>query len=116
MIRAVAAHVDLLPRTVREKIICIQSAEGSTGDQGAYKGRPLDDKFVLSENDWNQFKRETWLLLDELYRDKKPKIQALITVTSRENISEGNSGWLLEHLPHVWRKATGPLPDVPDAR
>jgi hypothetical protein len=108
MIRAVAAHVDSLSPSVREKIICIQSAEGSTGDQGSYKGKPLDDKFILSEKDWNQFKRETWLLLDELYRDKQPQIQVLITVTSREDINEGNSGWLLEHLPHVWRKATGP--------
>jgi hypothetical protein len=108
MLRAVAAHLDTLPAEVREKIICLQTAEGSTGDQGGYKGKPLDDEFAMPEKEWNDFKRESWLLLDKLYRDKQPPIKLLITVTSREDINEGNSAWLLEHLPHVWRKATGP--------
>jgi hypothetical protein len=48
IIRSVAAHVDTLPKAVREKIVYIQSAEGSTGDVAAYKGTPLDRKFEIA--------------------------------------------------------------------
>jgi hypothetical protein len=108
MIRAVAAHVDALPKALREKIVCIQSAEGSTGDVAAYKGAPLDKKYEIDEPAWDNFKRETWALLDQLYRDKTPAIHLLITVGAREDENQGNSGWLMQHLPSAWRKATGP--------
>jgi hypothetical protein len=108
MIRAVAAHVDTLPPEVRKMIVCIQSAEGSTGDQGAYKGHPLDSKYDISAPQWSAFKQQAWTLLDELYRDKKPAIHVLINVGTRDDMNEGDSGWLTEHLPNVWRKATGP--------
>ena len=77
MIREVAKHVDTLPPAVRAHIVVIQTAEGSTGDEGGYKGRPLDPRYELPEDRWNAFKFETWKLFDELYRDKKPPIHIL---------------------------------------
>jgi len=104
MIREVAAHVDALPMNVRERIVCVQTAEGTTGDEGGYKGRPLDKRFELPEEKWNTFKFETWELFDRLYRDKQPKIHLLI--------NSGNGGqydkWINENLPDTWRKAGNP--------
>jgi hypothetical protein len=108
MMRAVAAHVDTLPADVRKQIVCIQSAEGSTGDQGAYKGKPSEDKFAITPEQWSAFKQEAWLLLDNLYRTKQPAIHLLINVGTRDEITEGDSAWLLQHLPDAYRKATGP--------
>jgi hypothetical protein len=41
MIREVAKRIDQLPARVRSRLICIQTAEGSTGDEGPYKRRFL---------------------------------------------------------------------------
>ena len=73
MLREVAARIDTLPASSREKIICIQTAEGTTGDVGPYKGEPLDKRYVMPEEEWNALKFRAWLLYDELYRDKQPK-------------------------------------------
>lgn len=104
LIRTVAAHVDTLPPRVRAKIIAVQTAEGATGDEGGYKGEPLDKKYVLSEEKWRAFKFETWRLFDRLYSAKKPAI--------RLAINSGNNGeynnWLNTNLPHAWRKAGNP--------
>jgi len=104
MLGAVARHVDTLPKDVREKVICVQTAEGTTGDEGGYKGSPLDQRYVLPEEQWREFKFEAWRLFDKLYRDKKPPIHVLT--------NSGNSGqyveWLLQNMPHWWRKAGNP--------
>jgi len=104
MIRAVAARVDSLPSGVRQKIICVQTAEGTTGDEGGYKGKPLDPKYELPEDQWRAFKFETWRLFDSLYRPKVPKIHLLI--------NSGNAGqyhdWIMQNMPDTWRKAGNP--------
>jgi hypothetical protein len=104
MLRAVAAHVDSLPTDVRNRVVCIQTAEGTTGDEGGYKGDPLDAKYVLSRDQWNAFKFETWKLFNDLYRSKNPPIHILI--------NSGNGGqyndWLNTNMPNAWRKAGNP--------
>jgi len=101
MIREVARRIDQLPPAVRAKIVCIQTAEGCTGDEGGYKGRPLEKRFELPEDRWRAFKFETWKLFDQLYREKTPPIHILT--------NSGNQGqyveWLERNLPHWWRKA-----------
>ena len=85
MIDAVARHVDTLPTDVREKDHLHPDRRGNyTGDEGGYKGDPLDQRYVLPEEKWNAFKFETWKLFEELYRDKKPPIHLLT--------NSGNSG------------------------
>lgn len=104
MIRAVAAHVDALPADVRARVVCIQTAEGTTGDEGGYKGDPLDAAYNLPREQWEAFKHDTWKLFDGLYRLKRPAIHLLI--------NSGNGGqhneWLNRNLPDAWRKAGNP--------
>ncbi|MCL5744615.1 MAG: beta-galactosidase [Acidobacteria bacterium] len=101
MIREVAKRIDQLPPSVRSRIICIQTAEGCTGDEGGYKGTPLDKRYELPEDRWNAFKFETWKLFDQLYSVKKPPIHILT--------NSGNQGqyvdWLEKNAPGWWRKA-----------
>jgi len=104
MIREVAKHMDTLPAAVRSKIIVIQTAEGSTGDEGGYKGRPLDPRYELAEDKWNAFKFDTWKLFDELYRPKQPPIHILANSGNRGEYDE----WLRQNMPDWWRKAGNP--------
>ncbi|MBI4876160.1 MAG: hypothetical protein HY822_16105, partial [Acidobacteria bacterium] len=104
MLRAVARHIDALPPDVRAKVLCVQTAEGTTGDEGGYKGEPLDARYELPEEKWRAFKFEAWRLFEDLYRDKKPPIHILT--------NSGNAGqyveWLAQNMPHWWRKAGNP--------
>jgi hypothetical protein len=89
---------------VRNRIICLQTAEGTTGDETAYKGTPLNPEYIIGEEEWNAFKFKTWHLFDELYRPKSPRIFLLI--------NSGNKGqyhdWIMENIPDTWRKAGNP--------
>lgn len=104
MIREVAKRVDQLPPAVRSKIICVQTAEGCTGDEGPYKGRPIDKRYDFSEDEWNAFKFETWKLFDALYSAKKPEIHLLTNSGNQGQYDE----WLKKNMPHWWRKAGNP--------
>jgi hypothetical protein len=104
MIREVAGRVDQLPPAVRARIVCVQTAEGSTGDEGGYKGQPLDARYALPEDRWNAFKFETWKLFDALYRDKKPEIRILANSGNQGQYDE----WLRRNMPQWWRKAGNP--------
>jgi hypothetical protein len=104
MIREVAARVDQLPPAVRSKLICVQTAEGCTGDEGGYKGQPLEARYELPEDRWNAFKFDTWKLFDELYRNKQPRIGLLTNSGNQGQYDE----WLRINMPHWWRKAGNP--------
>jgi len=104
MTRDVAKHIDTLPPDVRARIICVQTAEGTTGDEGGYKGEPLDKRYEMPEEQWTAFKFETWKLFEELYANKKPKIYLL---TNSGNFGQYNE-WLIKNMPHWWRKAGNP--------
>ena len=104
MIREVAARIDRLPPGVRRMIVSIQTAEGTTCDEGGYKGEPLDSRYELPEDKWREFKFETWRLFEQLYKAKTPKIHLLI--------NSGNQGqyhdWIMQNMPDTWRKAGNP--------
>jgi hypothetical protein len=104
MIREVAAHIDELPKHVRNRIICMQTAEGTTGDEGPHKGTPLNPEYIIEEEDWNAFKFKTWRLYDELYRPKSPRIFLLINSGNRGQYHD----WLMTNIPDTWRKAGNP--------
>jgi hypothetical protein len=104
MLGAVAAHIDTLPREVRNRVICIQTAEGTTGDEGGYKGEPLNPAYALSPERWDAFKFETWKLFASLYRPKRPVIHLLINSGNHGEYNE----WLLNNIPDAWRKAGNP--------
>ena len=80
-----------LPPELRERILFVQSAEGSTGDGQPYKGNPLEAQYDISNEVWNDFRLETW----KRYRNAVPGIPILVN-------SDANGGqeteWLLENM------------------
>ena len=90
-IDAFGKYVSALPPALRARIVFVQCAEGSTGDGQPYKGKPLDQKYAISDEVWNDFRLEAW----KRYRDAVPGIPILVN-------SDANGGletqWLLENM------------------
>jgi hypothetical protein len=79
-----------------------QSAEGSTGDEGPYKGDPLDETLDISNPDWDDFKRdEVWT---PLYADLAADAPWLHLMVNPGN-DGSNFDWALTELPGAWLKA-----------
>ena len=91
LIDAFGKYVSTLPPALRARIVFVQCAEGSTGDGQPYKGKPLDQKYAISDEVWNDFRLEAW----KRYRDAVPGIPILVN-------SDANGGletqWLLENM------------------
>ncbi len=91
LIDAFGKYVSHMPRELRERIIFVQSAEGSTGDGQPYKGDPLDKQYAISKPEWNRFRRATW----QRYRDAMPGVAILVNSDAND---EKDGAWLLEHM------------------
>ena len=91
LIDALGDYVNGLPRELREGVVFVQSAEGSTGDGQPYKGNPLDSQYTISKTDWNDFRRETWMR----YQKALPGIPIL--VNSDANTKE-ETEWMFANL------------------
>jgi hypothetical protein len=91
LIDAFAAYVNALPPAVRERIVFVQAAEGSTGDGQPYKGSPLKPQYEISSEAWNEFRQETW----ERYRAGLRDIPVLVNSDANE---DAQRDWLLEHM------------------
>ena len=91
LIDAFGKYVSALPPALRARIVFVQCAEGSTGDGQPYKGKPLDQKYAISDEVWNDFRLDAW----KRYRDAVPGIPILVN-------SDANGGletqWLLENM------------------
>ncbi len=101
MLKAVATHIQTMPPAYKNKIIMWMSAEGSTGDVTPYKGKPNNDVYNITEDQWLGFKKETWLYMQKLCQSAAPHLNLLV--------NQGNDGryfnWLVENIPNVWMKA-----------
>jgi hypothetical protein len=91
LIAAFGKWVKELSPALRERILFVQCAEGSTGDGQPYKGNPLDKQYDISRETWNAFRREAW----QNYRKAVPGIP--IAVNSDANESS-ETQWLLENM------------------
>jgi hypothetical protein len=91
LIDAFGKYVTALPAELRARIVFVQCAEGSTGDGQPYKGNPLDPKYAIADEVWNNFRLEAW----KRYRNAVPGIPIL--VNSDANGSR-ESQWLLENM------------------
>ena len=91
LIDAFGKYVSALPPALRARIVFVQCAEGSTGDGQPYKGKPLEQKYAISDEVWNDFRLAAW----KRYRDAVPGIPILVN-------SDANGGletqWLLENM------------------
>ena len=84
-------YLTALPADLRERIIFLQSAEGSTGDGQPYKGVPLEEKYVISKPRWNEFRLETW----KAYQKAIPSIPILVNGDANE---ERENKWVLDNM------------------
>ena len=97
LIDAFGDYVNHLPPKLRKRIIFVQSAEGSTGDGQPYKGDPLDPRYAISEEVWNEFRTETW----KAYRKAVPGIPILVNSDANR---EEQSKWLLDNMDIIGLK------------
>jgi hypothetical protein len=91
LIEEFGKYVNGLPTELQNRIVFLQSAEGSTGDGQPYKGDPLDPKYDISKEDWNVFRRAIWVA----YQKALPGIPIL--VNSDANTPEEND-WMFENM------------------
>ena len=97
MIDTLGSYVCSLPPHLRERIIFVQSAEGSTGDGSPYKGLPLDPAYNISKEEWSKFRIETWeKYLAAFSVDGELQLPL---VTNYDSNEEEQYDWMLEKLP-----------------
>jgi hypothetical protein len=91
LIDAFGSYINALPRALRERIVMVQCAEGSTGDGQPYKGKPINKKQAISDEDWNNFRLEAW----DRYRKAIPSIPILVNADAN---GSQESEWLLDNM------------------
>jgi hypothetical protein len=91
LIDAFGKYVTALPPDLRDRIVFVQCAEGSTGDGQPYKGDPLDQKYSISNEVWNGFRLEAW----KRYRNAVPGIPILVNSDANGSLE---SQWLLDNM------------------
>lgn len=97
LIEAFGKWINTLSPELRERILFVQCAEGSTGDGSPYKGTPLDKHYDISKEAWNDFRREAW----ENYRKALPGIPIVVNSDSNTDVE---SQWLLDHMQVIGLK------------
>lgn len=113
LLDSVASHIKNYTgamKVVQKKIVTIQSSEGSTGDEGPYKGgyvtgTPDSVKIARSSTGWINFRRAAWKKQDTLYQvpNYNPFVHLLLNCDTGDPEDAGN--WLQTNVPYAWRKA-----------
>lgn len=97
MIDSLGTYICSLPSELKNRIIFIQSAEGSTGDGKPYKGDPVDSKYNISNEQWSAFRIETWEKYVQAFStNEELQIPLLTNYDSNE---EEQYSWMLNNLP-----------------
>ncbi len=107
MLDAVSNHIDALSTDIRKRVVIYQSAEGSTGDEGPYKGNVINNvayNISRSDSNWIQLRRSVWKHLDTLYKSKSPLVHLMINCDPTD--PEDSANWLKTKVTNVWRKAS----------
>jgi hypothetical protein len=103
MIGEFGSWVKALPEDLQDVILFVQSAEGSTGDGGPYKGQPLDPAYRITPDNWGKHRMEVWGQYKRALSDKNGKmIKPLLVNYDSNRGTEYN--WLLENLDAVGLK------------
>ena len=97
LIDAFGIYIKTLSPALRERIVLVQCAEGSTGDGQPYKGNPIDKKQDISEEVWNEFRLEAW----DRYRKAIPGIPILVNSDANGDLE---SQWLLDNMDVIAKK------------
>jgi hypothetical protein len=94
LVDAFGEYVSDLPTALRDRIVFVQSAEGSTGDGQPYKGNPLEERYAISKDVWNAYRKETWIRYQQALKGIP------ILVNSDANTAE-ETAWLLENMETI---------------
>lgn len=87
-------YLQSLPKEQLERILFIQAAEGSTGDGQPYKGNPIDKKYYISKEEWEDFRIKTWETYQTAVTFKgKQQIPLLVNFDSKNGKTKE---WLLD--------------------
>lgn len=90
--REIATYLNSLPQNLRDRIVFIQSAEGSTGDEGPYKGDPLNSQYDIGDTKWDNYRLQVWQFLKEQH----PGIPILVNGNSN---TPAINNWIVNNLP-----------------
>ncbi len=103
LIRRFGQYLRDLPPALQERILYVQSAEGSTGDGFCYKGDPLDKRYTISRDQWSQFRIDTWRVFKEGFTgDRHSMIKPLLVNYDSNRDTEYN--WVMTHLDAIGLK------------
>lgn len=103
MLSKVAEHISTYSDEWKKKLVYWESAEGSTGDEGPYKGTPKETQYVISDEAWSDYKKSIWLFLQDKINEYRLPLKLLI--------NQANTGeyfdYILEtpELSCAWFKA-----------
>jgi hypothetical protein len=95
-IKALGDYIAALPADLKERIVFMQVAEGSTGDGQPYKGTPLDSRYAITEEQWGKFRCETWAVYQKEFQRADGSLRVPLLVNGDAN-GPGENAWLLEH-------------------
>ena len=95
-IQALGDYVAALPPDLKERIVFVQSAEGSTGDGQPYKGKPLNPSYAISKEQWSQFRQDTWAVFLKAFQRADGSLRLPLAANGDAN-GPAQNAWLLEH-------------------
>ena len=96
MIDNLGKYILSLPENVQNRLVFIQSAEGSTGDGWPYKGKPLDLKYDITRSEWTPFRFETWKRYSDAF-SVNGKISVPLLV-NYDSCTEEEYQWLINNM------------------
>lgn len=99
MLDELGKYVLNLPENLRDRVLFVQSAEGSTGDGQPYKGRPINPKYNISSSEWSAFRIETWEVLMNAF-SKNGELQVPL-LTNYDSNEDEQYNWMLTTLPNA---------------
>jgi hypothetical protein len=103
LVREFGEYVRTLPADLQQRILYVQSAEGSTGDGYCYKGEPLDDRYKISRDQWSSFRIQAWEVFKEAFSDDAGRMVKPLLVNYDSN-RRLEYDWLLENLDTIGLK------------
>ena len=104
MIQKAHDHLLALPPSRRNQILFIQAAFGTTGDEGPWKGNPIDHQYDISDADWLAYNKEMAAEHYGYYKNTSPRIYVLYQAGNDPDLLPGYSEWLTANCPGSWRK------------
>lgn len=101
LIERFARYINGLPDSLHNRIIFVQSAEGSTGDGQPYKGTPIAGyrRYAIDFKTWSAFRTAAWEQYRKHFMDR-PERRIAIVVNADANRG-GQFAWMMDNLPYI---------------